>query len=1041
MAIAGPSPGGSPSQKWANWERRVRGRRRARVRWLPPGRTLNGERRTVNRCKGARLRLVSAPMQRAVSNPDQAAIDRFCREIDKNFSLIAGAGAGKTRAIVKRIVTIALKGGADLLPRLVVVTYTNNAAREFRRRVRSALLERMSRESARTVLEKLELTFFGTIHSFCMKLIREHQADLRLPDRLTPPGACARNQLWEAFVCKAAFNVRFADDPLVKELLRFCTWQDVLNIAQRIIEPILCKPESPTPPALDLEPLRCCSVKSQSALARDELLKNFDRLIADIAAGKTSLQIPVPDSKAEGLIRAYQAVAGPLISWLEDVSLSVASGIAFEFQRHCWRLGIVTYDDQITLCKCLLTDQQILDQLRRREYIVILDEAQDTALPMFEILLELTRPAGAPVGSWPDSGSGPRQGRFCMVGDPRQTIYERAGIQFYQKLNEAFRRRIGGELVLFRVTRRCAAAVVAAVNRVFRNSTLTEQEMRYDDLVACEATGEGYVGRIQIPALGATLTQVEKIFEEECRVLAGWLAEQKKAGLGIQSWNQLAILAPRHDWLIACAVHLEKAGLQYRYRNQKIPWSNQPAFTWPVALLYTVVHPWDRFERIGVLREIFAISDADLAEWVTDADNASPALIEAQRVLANIEDELARAPRPTLGRIVDRLFVECQLAARFSILDVDPAELETFRLLAFEAEGKLLHDWVDELLALLIESAGESFASADAIELITTFSAKGLEWDLVIPLGFGRRIYPGRNTGYPLFVTNGSDQRIIWNAASQSAARDEPDGLHAAWRRLLYVTLTRAKHSLLIPAMNYVDPKDSFAAASGFNLAEIAECVGPLRSIPKTSRDTWTQLDFSIDVLDFKQAAARSLAVPDLTRPHALAKDDEVVERQFTEEAGTYTYGRWWHLWIEKFPWKASRNEQEAYTASTEPELLFVDRARKETVLFLNSSALNTILSRGKWYRSEVSFSFPKDGANWIEGVIDLVVGTQSDELWIIDWKTNQIPSETTEESFVADLRRKYLPQLEAYREVIEEGFHKRIARLLIYSTVAGRFV
>src|SRR5262249_52692777 len=151
--------------------------------------------------------------------------------------------------------------------------------------------------------------------------------------------------------------------------------------------------------------------------------------------------------------------------------------------------------------------------------------------------------------------------------------------------------------------------------------------------------------------------------------------------------------------------------------------------------------------------------------------------------------------------------------------------------------------------------------------------AKGLEWDAVIPLGFGRRIYPGRNTGYPLLVTNGSHQRVVWNAGSQSAGGDGLDGFHAALRRLLYVTLTRAKHSVLIPAMNYVDPRDSFAAASGFDLAEIAECAGPLSSMPKASRDTWAQLELPIDVVDFKQAAARSLNVPDLIRPHALAKD------------------------------------------------------------------------------------------------------------------------------------------------------------------------
>jgi ATP-dependent helicase/nuclease subunit A len=187
-------------------------------------------------------------MRNPGTNPDQDARDRFCREIDRNFSVIAGAGAGKTSAIVERIVTMALKGGADLLPRLVVVTYTNNAASEFKRRIRSTLLDRMRRESARKILEKLELTFFGTIHSFCMKLIREHQAYLRLPDQLTPPGVRARNQLWESFVANPALSVRFSDHPLVKELLRFCTWQDVLNIAQKFLSRLFANPPLLFPP-------------------------------------------------------------------------------------------------------------------------------------------------------------------------------------------------------------------------------------------------------------------------------------------------------------------------------------------------------------------------------------------------------------------------------------------------------------------------------------------------------------------------------------------------------------------------------------------------------------------------------------------------------------------------------------------------------------------------------------------------------------------------------------------------------------------------
>ena len=73
--------------------------------------------------------------------------------------------------------------------------------------------------------------------------------------------------------------------------------------------------------------------------------------------------------------------------------------------------------------------------------------------------------------------------------------------------------------------------------------------------------------------------------------------------------------------------------------------------------------------------------------------------------------------------------------------------------------------------------------------------------------------------------------------------------------------------------------------------------------------------------------------------------------------------------------------------------------------------------------------------------MIDLVVGTRSKELWIIDWKTNQKQGRETDAAFAADLREKYLPQLESYRSIIEEGFKNPVARLLIYSTVLGRFV
>ena len=73
---------------------------------------------------------------------DQQSRDRFTTELEKNFSVVAAAGSGKTRAITDRIVQLALNSKAlEVLPTLVVVTFTNRAADEMQRRARQMILK------------------------------------------------------------------------------------------------------------------------------------------------------------------------------------------------------------------------------------------------------------------------------------------------------------------------------------------------------------------------------------------------------------------------------------------------------------------------------------------------------------------------------------------------------------------------------------------------------------------------------------------------------------------------------------------------------------------------------------------------------------------------------------------------------------------------------------------------------------------------------------------------------------------------------------
>src|SRR3954464_6096992 len=110
---------------------------------------------------------------------DQSERLRFATELDRNFSVVASAGSGKTRAVTDRIVQLAKRLDAlHALPRLVVLTFANRAADEMQQRARQEMLRaRLAPE----VLAAFNRAWFGTIHAFCFKLLNEYGHYLGLP--------------------------------------------------------------------------------------------------------------------------------------------------------------------------------------------------------------------------------------------------------------------------------------------------------------------------------------------------------------------------------------------------------------------------------------------------------------------------------------------------------------------------------------------------------------------------------------------------------------------------------------------------------------------------------------------------------------------------------------------------------------------------------------------------------------------------------------------------------------------------------------------
>ena len=353
-------------------------------------------------------------------------------------------------------------------------------------------------------------------------------------------------------------------------------------------------------------------------------------------------------------------------------------------------------------------------------------------------------------------------------------------------------------------------------------------------------------------------TNLDARVAHECGQLADFIASQGKEGFGVAHWSELAVIAPRVRWLEMAATALAERGLPGFLLSQKRIARELPRHSWPAALFHVLVHPWDRFELIGVLREIFAVSDVDLARlhrhsvegggpglsfWpqVPPTVRAGGETIPSTRLRQALEllHELRRAfpvdapghtPSSrrlttgddcgTLSRYVDMVLRKTALAARLETVGAPPAALDNLRTRALRAEcaGATLRGWVRGLVSALEEPVPLEDDGRDAVQFLTCLKAKGLEWPVVIPLGMGCEIRE-RPQPFPRVERTGAGTAIHFSKVTvDPAVREERRArCEEEFQRMLYVTLTRAKRLLIVP-----DGSRLYAGGSP-NFQELAE--------------------------------------------------------------------------------------------------------------------------------------------------------------------------------------------------------------------------
>jgi len=1011
---------------------------------------------------------------------DEAARQRFAHELDRNFSAVASAGSGKTRAITDRIVEIAKNAqhAREWLPQLVVVTYTNRAADEMQQRTRQRILEA---GLPLEIVEAFGRAFFGTIHAFCMKLLTTYGHRLGLPARLET--ITDDDDLWNEFVQQQTEIGHSLGQENRRLLLRLMQARQLMELARKQdhnFVPPQCIGECPE-----------CDFSKVEAAVENAQARNIPKAKAQLREWlrrwrETDEFAPWPPcaTTAKEFTACWREAFRPLREWASACASCVAAEVQRDYGEFRLEHGAITYPDQVALAAELLRLPEVARQIRGKNYRVLLDEAQDTDPQQFFVLLEITRPVDA-HGEWLQTKHDPpRPGDFCMVGDFQQSIYrDPDDLNHYRALHRALVKTGAAEQLKFSVTFRLDRAQLEFLNDTFAKIlNNTEGQVEFVELSPRPEILPGQVIRFELgDDIDLSLTETQRAHAEAER-LAQWIRETGLGKLRARCWREVAILCPRKTWLGALRRSLLKEQIPVEVQSESDREGEHPAYAWLTALLAIMVDSSASYEIAGVLREVFGLSDDELARFAQGAGykfqiehkiSGRGAVAGTLNLLRRLREVL---PHQSLFSAVREIARMTQLRERLRDLpreqfgdSVNELEKLLAAAAAAEARKESLGDFALTLRRNFDKIRETEPAEADAVQLITAHKAKGSEWDAVIVPFLAREARLGVNIRYPLVIP-GEQPFIAFDRSDRADLEDEMKKVQRQeMERLLYVALTRARHTLVMALdakffrgkrgvhsdtqlkwlqADTNEPNEKVVSSLPEQPAACEKTAARHKQrTPEAVADSLRALHLETGWIDIARQRAGSII--ETITPSQFAPEEEAGERpQMDEwietepelrppqiENPATRYGVWWHEFAQNIPWRANADAWEtAFDAklSDSPEPA---RSKREWKLLAKYASEHPEFFAGNIF-AEMPFFWRMDEQKSLEGFIDLALFQPAEKKWfVLDWKTNRI-----ERDQIDQLRITYRRQIAAYWKAVTE-ITNRPVNAGIYSTATGELL
>ncbi|HEX2383724.1 MAG TPA: UvrD-helicase domain-containing protein [Acidimicrobiales bacterium] len=603
---------------------------------------------------------------------------RIRDDLDRNLFVEAGAGTGKTRVLVDRVVRLVASGTVREIDNLVAITFTEAAAAELRDRVRRALevasidpdLPEYERERCAAARERLDAATITTLHGFANRILREYPLDAGLPPAFEVEDEVqARvrfNERWKRFRDDLFADPAYGPDLLLGHAL-WLSPDATCDLARllhgRWDRLVGIEFASPPLPDVDATPI-VAAIDKASAAAAARVVVEGD-LLAEVVSEWEQLRTLLDDGLEAGdeleIVRVLDTVrprkpggrgrgelwgdAKPVtIAALTEAGDAVAAllddlrsaliqrllprlvSFTFDGVAERKREGRLEFHDLLVHARDLLrSNAAVRTTLAARIDVILIDEFQDTDPLQLDIAFALaaTDPSAEPP-PWEHASLQP--GKVLLVGDPKQSIYRFRGadISLWDRTKRLFPdgiERLGQNF-------RTVPPLLEWVNRVF-GVVIAEGEEgvqpRYEALAPFRPDVRDAPAVVVVGSCVPEARAIE-LREQEAEDLARLIVTMK-----VESWpvsddrsddnwrparfDDVAILVPTRTPLRQLERSLDRHDVPYRIESRSLVWATE-AVREVLSILTAIDDPGDSVAIVAALRSPgFACSDVDLLEW------------------------------------------------------------------------------------------------------------------------------------------------------------------------------------------------------------------------------------------------------------------------------------------------------------------------------------------------------------------------------------------------------------------------------------------